>query len=206
MRKLIPIFIVVFFTINLWAIPTDSIFLKMPDNLLPTLARKQRFELAEYFKAGKADSIPNLFGLNTILQKYDTTNCHILLKTSANGFTEIKKFTFSTNQPILGIIQTIYKPVKISDIQFFTEEWLPVKVEINIPDVKNWIYEKQLSESTVEPAWVDNLLHKSLFSMQFTDTNELEVENNVLNTLSLEDRKLVEPFFVNKPIRIKIDK
>lgn len=202
-RIILAIVAVLFVAATVLAIPTDSIFLKMPDNLLPTLARKQRYELAEYYKAGKADSIPNLFGRNSILQKYDTASCHILLKTSNTGTTEIKKITFSNNKLVLGIIQTVDQPFKCSNIQFFTEDWQPLKIAVEIPDFKTWINEKQFSESGPEPDWVRNLFQKSYFSMHFTESNELEIENNVLTTLSLEDRKMVEPYFVNKTIRIK---
>ena len=206
MRKITLAIVSVFIVGTVFGIPTDSLFLKMPDKLLPTLARKQRYELAEYFKAGKADSVPNLFGRNAILQKYDTTNCHIVLKTSATGITEIKKFTFSTNENIIGIIQTVSKPVKFSNIQFFTENWQPFTLIIEMPDYRNWINEKQLLDSGLQPVWVENLLHKKYYSMHFTESNELEIENNVLSTLNMEDRKMVEPFFVNKIIPIKFVK
>ncbi len=206
MRKITLAIVAAFIVGTVFGIPTDSLFLKMPDNLLPTLARKQRYELAEYFKAGKADSVVNLFGRNAILQKYDTVSCHIVLKTSATGTTEIKKFTFSTNENVIGVIQTVSQPVKFSNIQFFTENWQPFILKVEMPDYRNWINEKQLLESGLQIAWVENLLHKQYFSMHFTESNELEIENNVLSTLSMEDRKMVEPFFVNKIIPIKFVK
>ncbi len=207
MKRIILAIVTVYFVAGtVLAIPTDSVFLKMPDNLLPTLARKQRYELAEYYKAGKADSVPNLFGHNSILQKYDTASCHILLKTSYTGTTEIKKFTFSDNKLVFGIIQTVDQPFKNSNIQFFTEDWQPLKIAVDIPDFKTWINEKQLLESGLEPVWIKNLLQNKYFSMHFTESNELEIENNVLSTLSLEDLKMVEPFFENKTIRLNFVK
>jgi len=206
MKRILSAIIVIFIIGNAYGIPTDSIFLKMPDRLTPTLARKQRYELAEYFKAGKADSVPNLFGRNTILQKYDTASCHIVVKTSATGTTEIKKFAFSTNENVIGIIQTVSQPLKFSEIQFFTDNWQPIKLLIEMPGFKNWINEKLLIETGLDPIWIENLIKKEYFSMHFTDTNELEIENNVLNILSKEDRKMVEPLFENKAVRIKIVK
>jgi hypothetical protein len=206
MRKITLAIVAAFIVGTVFGIPTDSLFLKMPDNLLPTLARKQRYELAEYFKAGKADSVANLFGRNAILQKYDTANCHIVLKTSATGTTEIKKFTFSINENVIGVIQTVSLPVKFSNIEFFTEDWQSFILMVEMPDYRNWINEKQLLESGLQSAWVENLLQKQYFSMHFTESNELEIENNVLSTLSMEDRKMVEPFFVNKTIPIKFVK
>ena len=206
MRRLTSAIVAFFIIGTVLASTTDSLFLKMPDNLLPTLARKQRFELAEYFKAGKADSVPNLFGNKTIIQKYDTTNCHIILKTSITGTTEIKKFTFSTGENIIGIIQSVNQPFRFSNIQFFTETWQPFQLTIELPDYQTWINQTQLIESNLNSIWVKNLLQKSYFSMQFTETNELEIENNVLNTLNVDDLKMVMPFFVSKTVQIKFVK
>jgi len=204
MRNILLISINLLIAATLSAIPTDSLFVKMPDKILPTLSQKQRFELAEYFKAGKADSVPNLFGRNTILQKYDTANCHIVLKTSLTGLTEIKRIIISENKTLIGIIQTVNQPFKISNIQFFTENWQPYRLVVNFPELNSWINEKKQTDSGVDSAWIKNLLRKSVFSMNFNDSNELEIENNVLNTLSTEDKKLIEPIFENKKISVKI--
>jgi len=189
-----------------YAVPTDSIFINLPENILPTLAKKQRFELAEYFKAGKKDSVANLFGRNTILQKYDTANCHIIIKTSTTGTTEIKRLLISENERIIGIINTINKPVKYSQINFYTENWQIYPLKTQLPQYSSWINEKQLLTSGINPIWVKNLMDKNYLSMFFGPSNELEYENNVLNTLSVEDKKLVEPFFENKTIAVKIVK
>lgn len=189
-----------------FGIPVDSLFLKAPATVLPTLSKKQRYELAEYFKAGKSDSVPNLFGRNTLLLKYDTANCHIVIKTSATGTTEIKRFKFPDGNLILGVINTVNKPLKYSVLNFYNEEWLPVTVQIDFPDYRQWVNEKQLAESTTEAGWVLNLLQKKYFSMHFSETNELEFENNVLSTLNVEDLKLAEPFFLNKTISVKFIK
>jgi len=91
-------------------------------------------------------------------------------------------------------------------VQFFTETWQPYQLPIELPDYQTWIDQKQLLETGLDFIWVKNLLQKSYFSMQFSELNELEIENNVLNTLNMEDLKLVKPFFVNKTVQIKFVK
>lgn len=205
-KRIKSVIVAIFIVGTAFSIPTDSLFLNMPDNILPTLSKKQRFELAEYSKAAKADSVANLFGRNTILLKYDTASCHIVVKTSATGLTEIKRFKFSNGENIIGVINTVNAPVEYSTINFYNESWLTILFSVEMPDYSLWIDEKLLSESTIEVSWVKNLLNKKYFSMHFTNANELEIKNNVLNTLNVEDRKMVEPFFVNKNVTLNFVK
>lgn len=202
-NRLKSVIVAVFFVGSAFSIPTDSLFLNIPANILPTLSKKQRFELAEYSKAAKPDSVPNLFGRNTILLKYDTAACHIVVKTSETGTTEIKRFKFSNGENIIGVIYTVNMPVEYSSLNFYNENWQSVSITVNMPDYTHWIDEKLFAKSGIEVAWVANLLNKKYFSIRFNDSNELEIKNNVINTLTIEDRKMVEPFFVNKNLTLK---
>lgn len=195
--------VVLFLTTTVFsAIPTDSLFLSIPDNLLPTISRKQRFEMAEYFKAGKKDSVPNIFGKNAILIKYDTAECHIIIRTSTTGTTEIKRIN-TEKGTLTGIINTVNSPVKTSNLHFYSEDWRPANYSISFPDYKAWIDEMKLSESKIEKTWVEKLLDKKYYSVSFGNTNELIVGNNVLETLCTEDANLVKPFFIPKNIIVK---
>lgn len=203
MNKYFLLLIALLITVSAYTIPTDSLFLNIPDNLLPTLTRKQRYELAEYFKAGKKDSVQNIFEKNAILLKYDTAECHIFIKTSASGSTEIKRLKIDSTV-LIGIITTVNTPVKQSSLDFFTEDWKSVTYTIQTPNYKAWLDEKKLDESLVEKLWINTLLDKKYYSMWFGSSNELFVENNVLKTLTTEDLKLVKPFFVDKNIVVKL--
>lgn len=196
--------IILFITLSAYCIPTDSVFIKLPASILPTLSGKQRYELAEYFKAGKKDSVQNLFGKNAILQKYDTTNCHIILKTSATGITEIKRFYKKDNSVYFGIINTIIMPVKYSYINFYNEYWEIKHINLSLPETTNWIDKAKITTSNIKISWINALIDKKFFSMKFSDSNELEIQNNVLSTLSMDDRKMIEPFFIDKNQIIQI--
>ncbi|MFZ4581609.1 MAG: DUF3256 family protein [Paludibacter sp.] len=183
---------------------TDSIFIKLPGNLIPMLTAKQRYELAEYFKAGKKDSVKNLVGSNSILLKYDTTLCHIIVKTSAIGTTEIKQINLPNNVFSIAIINTISQPIMYSNIYFYDEKWQILAPKIELPSTSSWINFAKLNTSNVEESWIKTLLDKKYYSMKFNDSNELEVQNNVLSTLSMDDRKLAEPYFMDKSIQIQL--
>ncbi len=190
-----------------YALPTDSIFIKMPQVLIPSLSPKQRFELAEYAKAGKKDSVTNLFNKKIILQKYDTATCSILLKTTETSSLEIRRLNFpSYKMPVLGVIHIVELPVKYATIRFYTESWQPLAIQLHLPSTEQWIDTEKLKASSLSVTLIKSMLDKKYFSFSFADNNELEVQNNVLSTLTKEERKTAAEFFINKSISIKIKK
>lgn len=204
MKKLFQILAVLLLaSTSAFSITTDSLFIKLPDNLIPTLTSKQRYELTEYFKSGKNDSVKNLVGSNTILQKYDTASCHIIVKTSAIGTTEIKRLNTSNNSFSIAIINTISQPIMFSTLSFYNESWQRIAIKIELPETKSWINYSKITTSDIEASWIETLLDKKYYSMKFNDSNELDVRNNVLSTLSVADRKLAEPYFIDKSIQIQ---
>ena len=204
MKKLFQILAVLLLaSTSAFSITTDSLFIKLPDNLIPTLTSKQRYELTEYFKSGKNDSVKNLVGSNTILQKYDTASCHIIVKTSGIGTTEIKRLNASNNSFSIAIINTISQPIMFSTLSFYNESWQRIAIKIELPETKSWINYSKITTSDIEASWIETLLDKKYYSMKFNDSNELDVRNNVLSTLSVADRKLAEPYFIDKSIQIQ---
>jgi hypothetical protein len=204
MKKLFQILAVLLLaSTSAFSSTTDSLFIKLPDNLIPTLTSKQRYELTEYFKSGKNDSVKNLVGSNTILQKYDTASCHIIVKTSGIGTTEIKRLNASNNSFSIAIINTISQPIMFSTLSFYNESWQRIAIKIELPETKSWINYSKITTSDIEASWIETLLDKKYYSMKFNDSNELDVRNNVLSTLSVADRKLAEPYFIDKSIQIQ---
>lgn len=204
MRKIQLFFATILIAGSVYGITTDSLFINMPDKLLPTLLRKQRFEMTEYFKAGQKDSVRNIVGSNALLIKYDAAACHIIIQTSATGSSEIKRFVQLNGDTIIGFISTVQKPVKYSYIAFYTEKWVKKDIKMDLPNYEKWLDEKKLAEASTEISWIKTLLDTKYYSYSFSESNELIIENNVLNTLNNEDRKLVEPFFIHKGFALKL--
>jgi hypothetical protein len=137
------------------------------------------------------------------LQKYDTASCHIIVKTSGIGTTEIKRLNASNNSFSIAIINTISQPIMFSTLSFYNESWQRIAIKIELPETKSWINYSKITTSDIEASWIETLLDKKYYSMKFNDSNELDVRNNVLSTLSVADRKLAELYFIDKSIQIQ---
>lgn len=201
MKRYIPSILISIFSVTLFAMPTDSVFIHLPDNILPTLGAKQRFEMTEYFKAGKADSTQNLFGKNAVITLYDTLNCHIRLVTSATGTTEIKRFYTADNSEIYGVINTVNTPVKTSSVCFYNANWRKLKYKIILPESGKWIDEEKCKTEKADYDQMKNIVRIAYYSLRFDADNQLIIENNTLSTLSEEDRKKVEKVWNEKSIK-----
>jgi myo-inositol-1-phosphate synthase len=90
-----------------------------------------------------------------------------------------------------------------STLSFYNESWQRIAIKIELPETKSWINYSKITTSDIEASWIETLLDKKYYSMKFNDSNELDVRNNVLSTLSVADRKLAEPYFIDKSIQIQ---
>ena len=108
--------------------------------------------------------------------------------------------------PVLGVIHTVELPVKYATIRFYTESWQPLAIQLHLPSTEQWIDTEKLKASSLSVTLIKSMLDKKYFSFSFADNNELEVQNNVLSTLTKEERKTAAEFFINKSISIKIEK
>lgn len=196
--------IFIYLTVN--AIPTDSVFINMPDKIMPLLNKKQRFEMAEYFKAGKPDSTKNAFGNNAILKKYDTVRCHLLVACSQNSTTEIMRLLTDKNDSIYAVIETVSQPIKYSSLMFYNLKWQKINLKISLPSSSEWLSKAKPEENITDQEQLNKIIQISFMSYSFDDNGQLMVENNTLSSLSMEDKKLIEPFWEIKTIRISIFK
>lgn len=188
------------------AIPTDSVFINMPDKILPLLNKKQRFEMAEYFKAGKVDSTKNAFGNNAILKIYDTDRCHLLIVSSQNSTTEVMRLLTDRRDSVYGVIQTVLQPIKYSTIQFYNLKWQRVNHKITLPAPSEWLNKTKSEGSNTDEEQLNKIVQISYMSYSFDTDGRLIVENNTLPSLSMEDKKLIEPLWENKTIRVSLFK
>lgn len=204
MKKNNLVAFLLFISFTASAIPTDSVFLNIPDKLLPLISKKNRYELSEYFKAGKSDSITNNFGKQAFMLKYDTATCHIILKTSATSTFELKRISDKNNETIYGIIKSISAPYLQSVVKFYDTNWNEISKQMKFPATESWYDLSKIKNDELDTVWLKRKINSEYFSLKFTTDNALEVENTLLQTLSVEDRKILEPIFAQKTIRIAL--
>jgi len=176
-------------------------YVNMPDFLNPTLSKQNRHELLEYHKAGQGDSISNRFDHKAYLLELDTINQHIVVKNTKNSKFEMKILHTEDSTDILGIIRTICAPVCMSTIEFYDTAWNLIPVQFSMPKAIEWVDLTAIPSGKIDIQWVKSLMGISFISYTFDDKNQtLVAKNNTLDFISVEDRKTIAPYVLDKSI------
>jgi len=178
-----------------------TVFLNMPENFMPTLTKQQRFELLEYSKVNRNDSVKNRFGNFSSVQIYDSINHHLIVKTTPISYVELKLLAIKDTDYVIGIIRTIKSPVSLSDIEFYDENWQTVPLHFQMPKATDWLKHDSLNRENIDKKWVSQLLESSFISLNFSKTGSaIEARNNSLDFLSIEDKKIISPLIDDKKL------
>jgi hypothetical protein len=173
----------------------------MPDKLVPTLSKQQRFEMLEYSKLNRRDSVKNKFNEYVSIQHYDSINQLITFNTTKNNLTELKIFETENGTAFVAIINTSLQPVRLSTIQFYSLNWQPMTLFTNLPTAKQWLISEKNGHSEIDPDWLNKHLDNSYLSFTFSkEKPAIEVENHLVDFLSIEDKKIIANLLSNKPI------
>ena len=178
-----------------------DLFLSMPDKIVPTLSKQQRFEMLEYSKLNRRDSVKNKFNEYLSIQHYDSINQLITFNTTKNNLTEIKVFEMEDATPVVAIINTVLQPVRLSTIQFYHLNWQPLTLFSDIPTAKQWLISENTKIADIDIDWLNKHLGNSYLSFTFSkEKPAIEVENHLVDFLSIEDKKIIANLLNNKPL------
>ena len=183
-----------------------DLFLSMPDKIVPTLSKQQRFEMLEYSKLNRRDSVRNKFNEYVSIQHYDSINQLITFNTTKNNLTETKIFEMENGSAVVAVINTVLQPVRLSTIQFYnTTNWQPMLLFTDIPTAKQWLISENTENADIDLDWLNKHLGNSYLSFTFSkEKPAIKVENHLVDFLSIEDKKIIANLLSNKPLIYKL--
>lgn len=179
----------------------SDVFLKMPTSIAPTLSEQQRFEMLEYYKSNKNDSVKNRYGNYVKILNLDTTNQHITAKTTENNLIEIKFFKTQENDILIGVINTVLSPVEISNIQCFDLNWRVSKIQFSKPNSAKWIKKNISNSAETYQTWLRNIAEQSFVKLEFSKSDyQIIVTNQIQDFVSQENKKELIGLMDNQPL------
>jgi len=183
----------------------ESLYVKMPDILNPTLSAQNRFELIEYVKAHKGDSIENRFGKQAHLLVMDILNKRIVVQNTPTSVFEMKVNYLKNGKPYIGIIRSICAPICNSVVEFYDTAWNAIPVQFIMPKAFEWVDLRKIKKDIVDVNWVKKTSEISFVTLSFSDkNNEIVAKNNSFEFLSEADRKTILPFVTNQQFKYKL--
>ena len=183
----------------------ENLYVKMPDILNPTLSGQNRFELIEYVKAHKGDSIENRFGKQAHLLIMDTLNKRIVVQNTHTSVFEMKVNDLKNGKPYIGIIRSICAPICNSVVEFYDTAWSAIPIQFTMPKAVEWVDLRKIKKDIVDVNWVKKISEISFVTLSFSDkNNEIVAKNNSFEFLSEADRKTILPFVTNQQFKYKL--
>lgn len=185
----------------------SDFFMEMPDQLLPSLSKQHRYELLEYSKLNRKDSLKNRFD-NFVSGLYlDSVHQHIILNTTKNHCIEMKLLVTDTNDTLIGVINTIQKPFPLSVIQFFSSKWKAAAVGFVPPKSLVWLKPGSAEDANIDPDWIKKILDSSYLTYTFSKTAPaIEVTNHLTDFVNIGDKKQIYSLLFDKVLVYRFDK
>ena len=126
MRKLFYILSIMFvFVPALRAQDMRTLFVGMPDSIIPLLTVDNRADCVDFIDAGMKARVTNLLdGKSELLL---LTSDYLRMKVSANSEMQMKLLPSSSGDTLICLVNTISAEARDSRISFYTKEWAEVK-------------------------------------------------------------------------------
>lgn len=195
MRK-ITLFTLLLIGSHCFAFDILDAFKAMPDYLIPTFNPVLKSELINSYING-SDSIENRYAGKSKITLLDTDNHLLQIQTSDIGKIELKIFTPTPTDTIIGYINTICTPECTSVIKVFNRQWN--KLSLETIDYKDFITTKDTDRIALFESWD----MPQFIEYSFTEKNTIKAKFTTFFYLDDEQQKQIKSI-VKKSLTLKI--
>lgn len=199
MKRLIFSILIIFVASGIKAQNMSSLFVSMPDRLIPQLEDAWRKDLVELYNSGKEAKLKNSMNGYSALKKL--TDNYLYLQTSENGVMELKLLPLVNDTEIIGMITTVNGPVPDSRISFYTTDWKPLATsDLFTPVQPEWFIKEKVDRQDENYKNVLSYLDMNLIKYSFSpDDLTLTATYTTPLYLSKEDQKKILPYLKDNP-------
>lgn len=111
-----------------------SLFIAMPDSVLPLLTKNNRMDCVDFIDSKMKAEVKNRFDNTSELKKLTTD--YLYLQTTEQSAVEMKLLTVNDTVKVVCVVRTVCGPACDSEISFYDSKWhlLNAKEYIKLPD------------------------------------------------------------------------
>ena len=197
MKKLFVLFFLSVFTIcAVQAEDLRTLFINMPDSIMPTLTGSERMDFLDFMDSGMRARVRNKLGGEsemTVLSESSLT-----VNTSQSGRLEMVLFPLRKGKNMICIIKTVIAGYEDSRLSFYDENWTPIdgKKLIELPVLDDYLVKDVLKSDSL-----DVLKKQSLLRLQSATAGDggLEFRYTSLDYIG-EDADRFRSWFKSDPI------
>ena len=197
MKRFIAISMLAFVFTMACAADLRTLFIDMPDSIMPTLTKSDRMDFLDFMDYGMKAKAQNKLGGEsemTLLQENKLT-----VKTSESGQLDMALFRKNDGKGLICIIRTATARYADSRISFYTEDWKPVPLKglIELPQFDDYLTKEALKADSL-----DYFKKRSMLRLQSITPVDgaLEFRYTSLDYIG-EDAERYKTWFKPAPIR-----
>ena len=127
-----------------------TLFVSMPDSILPTLTKSDRMDFLDYMDSGMKARVRNKLGGESVMTQFEENMLSI--QTSQAGRFDLVLLKKGKNETLICIIRTVNAKYDESRLSFFTEDWKPVPTEqlIELPKLDDYLTKEALKSDSLD--------------------------------------------------------
>lgn len=138
-----------------------TLFIGMPDSIMPTLTKSERMDFLDYMDSGMRARVRNMQGGEsemTLLQ-----DNLLSVRTSQSGRMDMALFRKKDGSNLICIINTVTARYDDSRLAFYNEDWTPVDAKSLIEYPR---FEDYLTKAALKNDSIDDLRKRSMLRLQ----------------------------------------
>lgn len=174
-----------------------TLFINMPDTIMPALTRSERMDFLDYMDSGMRARVRNKLGGESVMTAFSDRSLTIMM--SQSGRMEMTLFPRKKGGSLICVIKTVTARFDDSHIAFYNEDWTPVdgKAILELPQFDDFLTKEALKNDSLDYLRKQSILR--LQSATATD-NGLEFRYTSLDDLG-QDAERYKAWFKPEPLR-----
>ena len=126
-----------------------TLFIGMPDSIMPALTRSDRMDFMDYMDSGMKAKVRNKLGGESVMTRFEDNMLTVV--TSGAGRMDMVLFRMKSGGNLICIISTVTAKYDDSRLAFYTENWEPVATSglIELPVFDDYLTKEALKSDSV---------------------------------------------------------
>ena len=126
-----------------------TLFIGMPDSIMPALTRSDRMDFMDYMDSGMKAKVRNKLGGESVMTRFEDNMLTVV--TSGAGRMDMVLFRMKSGSNLICIISTVTAKYDDSRLAFYTENWEPVATSglIELPVFDDYLTKEALKSDSV---------------------------------------------------------
>ena len=149
MKRIVTVMILALAVMTVRAEDLRTLFIGMPDSIMPALTRSDRMDFMDYMDSGMKARVRNKLGGESVMTRFEDNMLTVV--TSGAGRMDMVLFRMKSGSNLICIISTVTAKYDDSRLAFYTENWEPVATSglIELPVFDDYLTKEALKSDSV---------------------------------------------------------